>query len=612
MVANPLISHLHKTKGVKSIIMEKNWNILPKAPQEFINQFPEYPNIILQLLYNRGIKTQKDIDEFFNPDYEQGLHDPYLYKGMREAVLRIKEAIGRKEKIIVYGDYDADGVSASVILYTILKEFGADFEVYIPNRADGYGLTAKMVEEFAKKKVNLIITVDCGVTSVKEVKLANEKGIEVIITDHHLPKDELPPALAIIDAKRKDNTYPFEWLCGGALAFKVVQAILKCESAGIKWDAVKNIRPGFEKWLLDLVALCTITDMVPLVGENRTLAKYGFLVMAQTRRKGLKELMRLAGIEPKLSKLALTGEIFSNISSYDIGFLIGPRINAAGRMDHANTAFELLITDSDAETETIARHLEETNLQRQKMIEDITKEVEHRLQENYKGKLPNIILEGSTEWPTGGIGLVAGRITEKYSRPTFIYSRDETKDTSRGSSRSIETFNLVEAMKNCSDVLVDFGGHALAAGFTVKNENIEKFRKRLLEQAKNLKDEDLRPVLDIDSEIEFQDVDWDVYDWLKKFEPHGKENEKPRFAMKNLKVKNLKWVGSGENHMQIWLTDAGSDKFMKPLKGIAFRFSDFKDKIKAGDNVDVVCEIDLNEWNGNRELQLIIKDLKML
>lgn len=585
------------------------------APQEFLNQFPEYPRAVLQLLYNRNIKTQKEIDEFFNPDYEQDLHNPFSYKGMRETVLRIKEAIDKKEKIVIYGDYDADGVSASVILHTIFEELGADFEVYIPDRhKDGYGLTANMVEEFANKKVDLIITVDCGITSVKEVELANKNGIDVIITDHHLPKDELPPALAIVNARQKDDTYPFKWLCGGAVAFKIVQAILKCESAGIDWDAVKNIKPGFEKWFLDLVALCTITDLVPLVGENRTLAKYGFLVMAQTRRRGLKELMRLAGIEPKLSKLVSSGEIFSNISSYEIGFLIGPRINAAGRLDHANTAFELLITDSDTEAETIARHLENTNFQRQKMIDEIVKTVESRLQETYKGNLPNAILEGSTEWSAGVIGLVAGRITEKYSRPTFIYSRDELKGESKGSCRSIKAFNLVEAMKGCRDVLVDFGGHALAAGFTVKNKNIEKFRECLLKQAENLKEEDLLPTLNIDSEIEFQDVDWDVYDWLKKFEPHGKENEKPVFLIKNLKTKNIKWVGNSENHMQIKLTHNSQLKTynLKELKGIAFRFGDFKDKIKIGDTADVVCEIDMNEWNGSRELQLLIKDIKVL
>lgn len=585
---------------------------MAEAPEEFANQFPEFPKAILQLLYNRNIKTQKEINEFFNPDYERDLHDPYLFKGMREAVLRIKEAIDKKEKIVVYGDYDADGVSASVILHTLFKELGADFDVYIPDRyKDGYGLTVNMVEEFAKQKVDLIITVDCGITSVKEVGLANKKGMQVIITDHHLPQDELPPALAIINARQKDDTYPFKWLCGGAVALKIVQAILKCESAGIDWSAARNIKLGFEKWLLDLAALCTITDLVPLVGENRTLARYGFLVMAQTRRKGMKELMRLAGIEPKLSKLVSTGEIFSNISSYDIGFLIGPRINAAGRLDHANTAFELLITDSDAEAETIARHMEETNFQRQKIIEDITKDVEHRLQETYKGNLPNVILEGSTEWPAGVIGLVAGRITDKYSRPTFIYSRDELKGESKGSCRSIKSFNLVEAMKSCGDILIDFGGHALAAGFTVKNENIEKFRDCLLKQAENLKAEDLRPTLNIDSEIDFQDVDWGIYDWLKKFEPHGKENEKPVFLIKNLKTKNIKWVGSGENHMQIWLVPGAVEKIIKPLKGIAFRFGDFKDKIKIGDMVNVVCEIDVNEWNGNRELQLIIKDLKI-
>lgn len=591
--------------------MRKTWNVLPDMSGELMSLFPEYPRIILQLLYNRNLKTQEQIDEFFNSDYETDLHDPFLHKGMIEGVSRIKQAIERKERIIVYGDYDADGVSASVVLHTILKELGADFEVYIPDRyKDGYGLTEKSIEEFNEQKAKLIITVDCGITSVKEVELANKLGIDVVITDHHLPKDELPPALAIIDARQKDDQYPFKWLCGGALAFKLVQAILNCESVGIKWEQVKNIKPGFEKWLLDVVSLCTITDMVPLVGENRTLAKYGFLVLAQTKRKGLKELMRLAGLEPKVTKQSLTGELFSNIGSYEIGFVIGPRINAAGRLEHANTAYELLVTEDQKEAETLAKHLEETNFERQRLIEIITGEVEERLLNTYKGKLPNVIFEGSTEWPAGIVGIVAGRLTEKYSRPSFIYSRE--KEKSKGSCRSIKSFNLVEEMENCADILETFGGHALAAGFSLKNENLKKFQERLLNQAEKLKEEDLKVVINIEGEVDFNGVNWEMYDHLKNFEPFGKENERPVFLMKNLKVKDLKWVGSSANHMQIWLTDAGSDKFMKPLKGVAFRFEDFKDRIKIGNIVDVIFEIDVNEWNGNRELQLIIKDLKIL
>lgn len=584
---------------------------MPDISQEFIDQFPEYPKIISQLLYNRNLKTQEQIDEFFNSDYEADLHNPYLHKGMRESIVRIKEAIDKKEKIIVYGDYDADGVSASVVLYAILKELGADFDVYIPDRyKDGYGLTEKSIKEFHEQKTKLIITVDCGITNVKEVKLANELGIDVVITDHHLPKDELPQAYAVINSRQKDDEYPFKWLCGGALAFKLVQAILNCQSSGIEWDEVKKIKPGFEKWLLDVVSLCTITDMVPLVGENRTLAKYGFLVMAQTKRKGLKELMRLAGLEPKVMKQSLTGELFSNIGSYEIGFVIGPRINSAGRLDHANTAFELLITDDQKEAESLAKHLENTNFERQRLVEMITKEVEERLLNTYMGKLPNIIFEGSTEWSAGVVGIVAGRLTEKYSRPAFIYSREE--ETSKGSCRSIKSFNLVEEMEKCADILETFGGHAVAAGFSLKNENLKKFQEQLLKQAERLKEEDLKAVINIDGQIDFGDVNWEIYDHLKNFEPFGKENDRPVFLMKNLKVKDLKWVGSSANHMQIWLTDANSDKFMKPLKGIAFRFEDFKDKIKVGNIADAVFEINVNEWNGNRELQLIIRDLKII
>lgn len=611
--------------------MTKIWNVSAPAPREFIDQFPEYSKIILQLLYNRNIKTQKEIDEFLNSDYEADLHNPYLYKGMREAVFLIKESIDKKEKIIIYGDYDADGVSASAILYTIFKELGADFEVFIPDRyKEGYGLTLDRVNEFAQKNVKLIVTVDCGITNVTEVELANSLGMRVIIVDHHLPastrlgeagpQEILPPAAAVINARQKDDTYPFKWLCGGAMAFKVVQAILRIDSIGVDWDKARNIKIGFEKWLLDLVALCTITDMVPLLGENRTLVKYGFLVMAQTKRMGLRELMKISGLEPKLTKQASTGQLFSNIRSYDIGFIIGPRINSAGRLDHANTAFELLITDNIGEAETLARHLEETNFKRQEIVEHIVKEAEGKLLETYsprwsngeagKDKLPKVIFEGSTEWPAGVVGIVASKLKDKYCRPVFIYSRETEK--SRGSSRSINAFNLVEEMGNCRDLLVKFGGHALAAGFEIENENLDKFYECLLSRAENLKEEDLKPFLNIDSRMELEDVDWEFYDFLQKFEPFGKDNEKPVFLLENLKIKNLKWVGNGGNHLQLWLTDASVKPALKILRGVAFRFEDFKDKIKTGDVVNVVFELDVNEWNGNRELQLVIRDLKVL
>lgn len=589
--------------------MRKIWNILPEAPKEFLNQFPEYPAVISGLLYSRNLRNQKDIDEFFNPDYEADLHDPYLYKDMDKGVLCVKETIERGEKIVIYGDYDADGVSASVVLHTLFQELGADFDVYIPDRyKDGYGLTEKSVKEFADKGIKLIVTVDCGITSIKETDLAGELGMKVVIIDHHIPKDQLPSAVAVIDAKRNDDTYPFKWLCGGAMAFKFTQAILNIEKIGISWPKAKQIKEGFEKWLLDVVSLCTITDMVPLIGENRTLAKYGFLVAAQTKRKGLRELMKIAGLEPKITKLASTGELFSNIGSYEMGFVIGPRINAAGRLDHANSAFELLITDNDEEAKRLSVHLEETNLKRQRIIDSAVEEIESVLLEKYKGNLPKLIIEGSDKWPSGIVGVVAGRLVEKYSRPVFVYSAEDGKN--KGSCRSIKSFNLVEVMKNCADALIDYGGHALAAGFTVSNDKLEEFKKCLNDQAEKLTEEDLKSVLNIDAKIEFDEVDWELYDYLKDLEPYGQENVRPKFLLENVTIKSVRWVGNGEKHAQIQFID-GKSANGKKLKGVAFNFGDFKDKIKEGDRADVVFEIDVNEWNGNRELQLMIKDLKL-
>jgi len=566
--------------------MNQIWKINEKPPKDFLERFPEYSKLTLQLLWDRGLKTQKQIDEFFNPDYGEDLHDPFLMLGMKKSVNRIEEAIKNKEKITIFGDYDADGVCGSAILSETLKFLGNNPSVYIPDRnKEGYGLNLKAVEEVAKNKTGLIVTVDCGVTDFEEIKLANKLGIEVIVTDHHEPPKKNPSAYSIVNPRQKGETYPFKELAATGVAFKLAQALLlKSKNHEI-----------FEKWLLDLVAIATVTDSMPLVGENRTLVKYGLMVLAQTKRPGLQELMKIARIKPDFNREALT----TNLDAHTLGFIIGPRLNAAGRMDHANTAYELLTTNLQDEAGALARRLNEQNQERQRLTERIVGEVEKRIGEE------KLIFEGDSNWPVGIVGLISGQLADRHFRPSIIFQKMENQ--SKGSARSIASFNIIEAISKCHNLLEDYGGHPGAAGFTILNKNLDKFKKKLLEIAeKEIKEEDLAPVLNIDLEIDPAELNFDVYEEIQKFAPFGEGNIKPLFLMKNLKVVNFRKVGNSCNHLKMYL------KRTKGFQAIGFGLADFCDMIKEDDELDVVFELTVDNWNGTSELQLKIIDLKKI
>ncbi len=562
--------------------MQKIWKVNKKPPKEFLEQFPEYSEMTLQLLWDRGLRTQKAIDEFFNPDYDEDLHDPFLMKGMKKAVARILKATKNQERITVFGDYDADGVCGTAILSDVLKALGVAPGIYIPDRnKEGYGLNLKAVEEVASNKTDLIITIDCGITDFEEVKLANKLGMDVIIADHHEVPDKIPHAFAIVNPRQRGETYPFRELAAGGVAFKLAQALLS-ES--------KKAR-GWEKWLLDLVAIATVSDMMPLIGENRTLVKYGLVVLAQTKRLGLQELMKTARV--------------TNLDAYTLGYIIGPRLNAAGRMDHANTAYELLITESREEAENLARKLNENNQSRQRLTDKIIREIEGRLNPLRQladgGKL---IFEGDENWPIGIVGLIAGRLSDTYYRPSIIFQKME--EISKGSARSIESFDIVDAFAKCKKLLVDFGGHPQAAGFTILTENLEKFKKKILEIAnKKIKDKDFVPTLSVDLELEAKDLNFDFYEEIQRFAPFGEDNSRPLFLIKGLKASNLRLVGNNGNHLKCYLT-----KESKGFPAIGFCLGGRCDMIREGDEIDVVFELIVNEWNGTSELQLKIIDFK--
>jgi len=578
--------------------MTKRWKISAKAPKDFQELFPEYSPLVLQLLYDRDLRTQEKIDEFFNPDYNEDLHDPFLLKDIKPALKRIFKAIKNKEKITIYADYDADGICSGAILWEPLKRLGARLDIYIPDRnEEGYGLNSEVVNLLAKKGTKLLITVDCGISNKEEVEVARKQKVDVVIIDHHYVPKDLPRACAVINPKQKDCKYPFKELAAAGVVFKVVQALLISDINSPVDIGYQRIPKGFEKWLLDLVAIATVADCVSLLGENRTLVKYGLYVLAKTRRVGLQELMKVAGIKPRVDSDAIK----CNLNAFTLGFQVGPRLNAAGRMDHAATSFKLLITKDTIKAKDLALKINRQNQARQKLTDKIVKEAKKKVDLNKK-----IIFARDSKWPLGVVGLVAGKLTEEFSRPSLIFNQGQK--ICRGSGRSIPSFNLIKAIEQCSKLLLNFGGHAGAAGGTVKNENFDDFWEKLEKIArKKLKKGDLVPQINIAKTLKPEEISWSSYDEFQKFAPFGKENPRPLFLVKNLEVREKRIVGKNGGHLKLKIQNP---KSKIQHEAIGFNFADWDKKLKIGDKVDLVFELMADEFNGQRKLQLKIIDIK--
>lgn len=559
------------------------WQIFPKIPDDFKNQFPEINPIILQLLWNRGLRNQKEIDEFLLPDYSQDLHDPFLFKAMNGAVERIKKAIDNGEKITIYGDYDADGVCATAILYLTLEKMGANLSYYLPDREkEGYGLNKDGVKKIINEGTKLIITVDCGITNIEEIDFINDFGVEIIVTDHHIPLENLPKALFIINPWVKDETYPFKNLAGSGVAFKLSQALLKK-------IPIANNREAFEKWLLDLVAVGSVADLVPLVGENRTLVKHGLVVLNKTPRPGLRHLIKIAGIN------------LGELDTRSIGFQIASRLNAAGRVDHANLSLEMILTKEVKKAQSLAEKLHKLNEIRQKKMETIFNEVKEKVGEAPTDK---IIIAYKENWPIGVLGLVSHKLTETYNRPSILMTIRDYEI--KGVGRSIEEFNLIENLKEVEEFFVRYGGHAGAAGFTLKEKNLDLL-KEFCEKIKKivdhkLKESDIREKILIDSEINLEEITWRFYEEIIKFEPFGEENPLPIFLAKNLVIEQIEKIGKNSQHLKLIVS--GGKKML--YFGQGERINHFQ----VGDKIDVVFILGESEWNGIREMEFKILDLK--
>jgi single-stranded-DNA-specific exonuclease len=546
------------------------------------------PSLIKTLLAGRGFNLSEQVVKFLSPDYNRDLHDPFLFVQMEKVVLRINSAYEKKQKIAIYGDYDADGVTSSAIITHTLKDLGIESIVYIPDKKnEGYGLNYKAIENLHSQNISLIITVDCGITAIEEVKLAKELGIDVIITDHHHVPDIVPDAFAIINPHQEGSGYPFVDLAGVGVAFKLAQAI---------YERLMPDKKDQTKWMLDLVAIGTVADCVPLLEENRVMVKYGLIVLAKTRRIGLRELFTVGRL--------LIDE--NNIpDARKVAFHIAPRINAAGRIDHANLAYNLIMETDAVRGRDFALELEAQNGQRQKITEQIAMEVRILAQNSFKDK--KFIFAAGEHFSIGVVGLVAGKIAQEYNKPVAIFQKNETE--SKGSFRSIPQINIIETIESCKRLVLRYGGHSQAAGVSVSNEKLEAFYEAMNERIeKALEGKELIPEITIEAEISDQDVDFSLLEYLEKLQPFGERNPEPIFLMRKLVIQEIKMVGNGNKHLKMLLRpSSGAPKI---FNAIAFNSGEKGANFSEGDIIDIACVLKRDEWNGNNRIQFIIEDMR--
>lgn len=561
----------------------RHWRIRPAAPPEHLNRFPHLHPIVVQILYNRGIVEPSDVQAFLRR--ERPPDNPFRLRDLPRAVDRIRHAIRKGERIVVYGDFDADGVTSSALMVTVLRALGAQVRVYIPHRVDeGYGLNVGAVKRIAEAGVGVLVTVDCGIRSIAEVAYAHSLGMDVILTDHHSIGPQLPPAYAVINPKRADDPYPFKALAGVGVAYKLAQALLRVEQhvPVIRGHSV-NLE---ENDLLDLVALGTVADIVPLIGENRALVAAGLERLNDPTRPGILALMQAAGVRP------------GAVNSMSIGFMLAPRLNAAGRLASAKLAYRLLMAADIGEAISLASQLNTLNRQRQQLTLRAVERAQAQLAEQDGSP---IYFVKDPEFLPGIVGLVASQITNQTYRPTFAIHVGE--ETSRGSARSIPEFHVTRALDRAADLLVQHGGHAAAAGFTVRNENLPALHERLEEVARATFGDTLpQPALEVDAELDLRMVDMDFYRQVRALAPFGEENPEPMFLTRGLLVRDARAVGADGKHLKLMLEHRG-----RVWSAIGFRIGSLLRTLPR--TVDVVYHLTLNEWQGERRLQLVIQDI---
>lgn len=583
--------------------MSKSYSLRENIPEKINELFLGYSPLIRSLLYARGIEDLEDAEAFLNPDYEKHLHDPFLLKDIDKAVKRILSAIENDERIGIFSDYDADGIPGAVVLHDFFKKIGFNnFINYIPLRnEEGFGLNNDAIENLKKDGVKLIITIDCGITDIDQVNFANSLEMEVIITDHHIPGKKLPKAFAIINPKQKNCKYPEKMLCGSGVIFKVIQALIKRgqENGQIEW------KEGQEKWLLDMVGLATLSDMVPLLGENRALSYYGMKVLQKSPRSGLQKLLSILKIDQR------------NLTEDDVAFMVTPRINAASRMGIPLDAFKLLSTEDLVEAGVLAEHLNNKNDERKGVVGSMVREIKKRLEEREEA-MKHVFVFGNPEWKPSLLGLVANSFSDEHNRPVFFWGRNgESGDEGiiKGSCRAGGDTDIVKLMEKCKDIFVDYGGHKGAGGFSVLQENIHTLEDRLNEAYIELSAEGIltsEAIATIDKKLSLDDVNWDTYRSVEKFAPFGLDNPKPLFLFENIEVIAMKLFGKEKNHLELkFFTKGESASVGKTVTAIAFfqNGEKFPVSVKEGSKINLVATMEKSQFRNFPELRLRIVDI---
>lgn len=558
--------------------MNKKWecyNLDNEKVEELVKK-RHITNLLASILVNRGIIDGEKINVFLNPT-RKDFYNPFLMPDMEIAVKRIVKAIENKEKIMIYGDYDADGITSITVLKKYLNEIGLKTGEYIPNRLnEGYGLNKDAISKIYNDGYKLMITVDCGISGLEEVDYANSLGMEIIITDHHEPAEKLPEAIAVIDAKRKDNKYPFNQLAGVGVVFKLIQAI----STELKLEEKEYLK------YLDLVCIGTISDIVPLVDENRVIAKLGLKLIEKTKNIGLKTLLNIADLK--------------KIDSNAISFGVAPRINACGRMGFQEEALQLFLTEDSGEATKIAKRLVQFNQERQAKEKQIFEEVIEKIEKDDKDKKCIVLAEEN--WHHGIIGIVASKITEIYYKPSILICLEG--DKGKGSGRSIPGFDLYTALTKCSDYIEKFGGHSMAIGITIKKENFEKLKEAIEKYAQESNISDIMPIINIDKEINLKNINIEEVKSLELLEPFGEANKMPLFLLRNLKIDSIRAL-SGGKHLKLTLKQDNNI-----VDGIGFNMGDLSKEYLLGDKVDVVGTIEINSFGNKENIQINLKDIR--
>lgn len=572
--------------------MEKRWSIKTQAETTLVDQLASevgIDKVLATLLIQRGVTSFETAKSFFRPSLTD-LHDPFLMKDMDKAIIRIEKAIQNHEKILVYGDYDVDGTTAVALVYSFFKNNISPLsqglvDYYIPDRyAEGYGVSFQGIDFAKENDFTLIIALDCGIKANDKVDYANERNIDFIICDHHRPGEFLPNAVAVLDAKRSDCTYPFDELCGCGVGFKLIQAY--AQKNNISFDKLTEY--------LDLTAISIASDLVPIIGENRTLCYFGIEQINKNPRKGIKAILDLANIKKE-------------ITMNELVFTVGPRINAAGRIETGRSAVKLLISESHENAKTSGASINVTNTERRALDVTITQHALSMIDENVELINRKSTVLFHSDWHKGVIGIVASRLTEKYYRPTIILT--ESNGMATGSARSVKDFDVYNAIESCADLLEQFGGHKYAAGLTMKLENLEAFQKRFEEVVcETIMDHMLIPEIEIDAELELHQITPKFFRILKQFAPFGPENMAPVFMSKGLQDKGYVRI-VGNNHLKLDIQAAQNPR--ENFSAIAFGQSEHFDNVLRKNIFSACYAIEENEYNGNISLQLNVKDMKM-